>query len=102
MRKFVLSVWLLLGLAPRSFAQPPDDKMARARVHVNAAVAYYDDGKYEDAVREMQAAYELKPVPDLQYDLAQCYERLGKPAEAADAYERYLNGKPGAPDRKQV
>ena len=26
----------------------------------------------------MEAAYELKPLPDLQYNLAQCYERLGR------------------------
>ena len=55
-----------------------DDKTERARIHLKAAIAYYDEARYDDAAREMEAAYELKPLPDLQYNLAQCYERLGR------------------------
>jgi tetratricopeptide (TPR) repeat protein len=78
------------------------EKTDRARIHLKAAIAYYDDGRYEDASREMKAAYELKPLPDLQYNLAQCYERLGKLEDAANAYETYLRGASATPDRKNV
>jgi tetratricopeptide (TPR) repeat protein len=83
-------------------AQTYDEKTERARAHLKSAIAYYDDGRYEDAAREMNAAYELKPVPDLQYNLAQCYERLGRLTDAADAYNAYLSGRPDAPDRKNI
>jgi len=69
---------------------------------LKAAIAYYDDGRYEDASREMRAAYDLRPLPDLQYNLAQCYERLNKLEEAARSYEAYLAVKNNPPDRKNV
>jgi hypothetical protein len=78
------------------------EKTERARIHLKSAIAYYDDGRYEDASREMKAAYELKPLPDLQYNLAQCYERLAKLDDAANAYETYLRGNVTAQDRKSV
>jgi tetratricopeptide (TPR) repeat protein len=79
-----------------------EDKTERARIHLKAAIAYYDEARYDDAAREMEAAYALKPLPDLQYNLAQCYERLGRYEDAAKAYETYLHASPSAPDRKLV
>ena len=99
MGKAIVVVIMLTRVAS---AQDLDEKTERARAHVKAAIAYYDEAKYEDAAREMQVAYELKPLADLQYNLAQCFERLGKYEEAAVAYEKYLAGKPDAPDRKQI
>lgn len=97
-----LSLLLFVTGAARAQPQPPDSKTEMARTHVRAAIAYYDAGRYDDAAHEMRAAYELKPLPDLQYNLAQCYERLDKLTEAAQAYEIYLSGKPDAPDRNMV
>ena len=98
--RFILAFVLLLASARVVLAQ--DDKTERARIHLKAAIAYYDEARYEDAAREMEAAYQLKPLPDLQYNLAQCYERLGRYPDAATAYETYLRANPGAPDRKLV
>ncbi len=81
---------------------PPPDKTELARAHVKAAIAYYDEARYEDAAREMNAAYALKPLADLQYNLAQCYERLNRLDEAVVAYQKYYEGSPDAPDRDQV
>jgi hypothetical protein len=100
MRSIVLAVCLLLGSAHAARAQ--DDKTERARIHLKAAIAYYDEARYEDAAREMEVAYQLKPLPDLQYNLAQCYERLGRYNDAAKAYETYLRGNQAATDRKRV
>jgi tetratricopeptide (TPR) repeat protein len=83
-------------------AEEPDPQAVRARNHLQSGVAYYDEGRYDEAAREMEAAYHLKPLPDLQYNLAQCYERLGRFDEAAKAYRAYLDGKPAADDRAQV
>src|SRR5678816_2910901 len=93
---------LLLVLPHTAHALSEEEKTDRARIHLKSAVAYYDDGRYEDASREMKAAYDLRPLPDLQYNLAQCYERLGKLEEAAKADEGYLASKPEALDKKNV
>lgn len=105
MRVFVFSVLLALAMLGRAHASPPatlEEKTEQARAHVKAGIAYYDDGRYEDAAREMRVAYELRPLADLQYNLAQCYERLNQLEEAAAAYEIYLQGVTNAPDRKAV
>src|SRR5215212_5092034 len=81
-------------------ARAQDDKTERARIHLKAGIAYYDEARYDDAAREMEAAYQLKPLPDLQYNLAQCYERLGRWDAAATAYDIYL--KSGPDDRALV
>ena len=99
MRSF-LALLLLLGSARAALAQ--DAKTEGARIHLKAAIAYYDEARYEDAAREMEAAYQLKPLPDLQYNLAQCYERLGRYTDAAKAYQTYLHDNPAASDRKLV
>ena len=99
--RFILAFVLLLCSARAATAQE-DKTTERARIHLKAAIAYYDEARYEDAAREMEAAYQLKPLPDLQYNLAQCYERLGRYNDAATAYETYLKGNPTAPDRRLV
>ncbi len=93
---------LLVVLCCARVAAAQDEKTERARIHLKAAIAYYDEARYEDAAREMEAAYQLKPLPDLQYNLAQCYERLGRYEDAAKAYETYLKANPAASDRKLV
>lgn len=93
---------LAIVISATRVASAQDQKTERARIHLKAAIAYYDEARYDDAVREMEAAYALRPLPDLQYNLAQCYERLGRYQDAAKAYETYLAGNPAAPDRKLV
>src|SRR3954470_15396377 len=95
---------LLFGLllSHAAFALTDEEKTDRARIHLKSAIVYYDDGRYEDAAREMRTAYDLRPLADLQYNLAQCYERLNKLDDAAAAYEKYLAGRADAPDRQNV
>jgi tetratricopeptide (TPR) repeat protein len=104
MQRFGWLGWLclFLGLAASTARAENDPNVERARSHVKAAIAYYDEARYEDAAREMDAAYRLKPLPDLQYNLAQCYERLNRLPDAVAAYQRYLDGKPGSDDRQEI
>src|SRR4051794_39176772 len=83
-------------------AQASDAEFESARIHSQAGIAYYNEARYEEAAREMEAAYRLKPLAELQYNLAQCYERLGRTDDAVAAYQRYLDGKRDAPDRELV
>jgi tetratricopeptide (TPR) repeat protein len=95
-------ILICLAIAGRVHAQSADESTERARAHLRAGIAYYDEGRYPEAVHEMQAAYSLVALPDLQYDLAQCYERLARYEDAASAYEQYLRGNPSADDRQMV
>ena len=100
MRAFLLSLSIALFIPLVAHAQDADTQ--RARSHLRAGIAYYDEAKYDDALREMETAYRLRPLADLQYNIAQCYERLGRAREAAVAYGKYLDGKPAAEDREEV
>jgi tetratricopeptide (TPR) repeat protein len=83
-------------------ADADDATTAKARVHLRAGIADYDEGRYAEAANEMEQAYALRPLPDLQYDLAQCYERLGRLEDAAKAYETYIGARSEAADREVV
>jgi tetratricopeptide (TPR) repeat protein len=98
-RGLVCASWLVASLG---VARAEDVATERARIHLKAAIADYDEGRYAEAATEMEQAYTLRPLPDLQYNLAQCYERLNRQEEAAGAYEKYLAGRPDAPDRKLI
>jgi iron complex outermembrane receptor protein len=83
-------------------ARAEESATAQARAHLTAAINAYDLGRYAEAAMEMEQAYQLKPVPDLLYNLAQCYERLNRLTDAATAYRRYLDTKADAQDRATV
>src|SRR5438445_7877422 len=100
MLRLLVCACALVGVTRLAAAE--DDRTEKARIHVKAAIDYYDQGRYEDSAREMNAAYQLKPLADLQYNLAQCYERLNRLDDAVAAYRKYVDGKPDAADRKPV
>jgi tetratricopeptide (TPR) repeat protein len=56
----------------------------------------YKDGKFEEAVRLLEDAYELYPEPLLLYNLGRAQEGLGDVPGAVASYERYLR------DGKQI
>lgn len=97
---------LLAGLPASSVrAQQKEGQgtsLTEARAHLRAGEKLYLAERYEEAAREMEAAYAIRPAADLQYNVAQCYERLGRHEAARAAYRRYLDGKPDADDRAAI
>jgi tetratricopeptide (TPR) repeat protein len=90
-------------LAASALAQPvldPDEEVARK--HFAVGIGYYDAGEYQSALREFRAAYTAKPAPGFQFNIGRCLDRMEQWSEAADAYERYLAGKPDAADAAEV
>lgn len=80
---------LLLGLAQPAFAQ--DDTVDRARaaeLFANGS-RLYEDGLYEQAIVAFEASYEVSKEPALFFNIANAYERMGEPAKALDALNRY-------------
>src|SRR5215470_15121818 len=78
------------------------DPTAVAREHFRAAEAAEKRGDYDTALQEYVAAYDAKPHPAVLYNIATVYERLGDSEAAVHYYQRYLEGRPDAPDGAQV
>ena len=91
----------MLGLFAR-LAAADEQAIESARIHVRAGTAYFNEGRFEDALHEMEAARRLYPVPALEYNVAQCLERLGRFEDAMSAYRRYLDGTAAPGDREEV
>jgi tetratricopeptide (TPR) repeat protein len=92
---------LLLALALSSLAGAQEDPdVAAARRHFVKAKAQLAKGNYEAALKEFQVARQLKPLPDLDYDVARCFDALERYPEAIAEYEKYLTHAP--PDAAEV
>ena len=86
----VLSVVLGTGLfGSTSFGQegePPREAVEAAR----RGRALFDSGRAREAIVELQAAYDLFPVPTLLHNIGRCYEEIGNACEASSYYRRFL------------
>jgi tetratricopeptide (TPR) repeat protein len=57
-------------------------------------VAHFRRGEYTQAIEAFEASYALRPLPELLYDLAQAYRRLGNCEQALGYYRRYFEHAP--------
>ena len=76
------------------------DREARSLFH--AGTVAFQDGRFEDALRRWREAYESSPRPRLLFNIGTAFDRLGRAAEAADYFERYLAESPDADNRNSV
>ncbi|MFK7999875.1 MAG: hypothetical protein AB8H86_09770 [Polyangiales bacterium] len=58
--------------------------------HLDRGLSEYEAGRYETAAEAFQAAYAIRPEPELQYNAARSFERAVKREEAIAAYELFL------------
>jgi tetratricopeptide (TPR) repeat protein len=87
-------------LAQPALGDAPD--MAAAKEHARAGAKAFDLGRYLDAAREYEAAYEAKELPALLFNIAQSYRLGDVPEKAIHFYESYLRRSPDAPNRAEV
>ncbi len=67
-----------------------DDVRTRAGRHFAHALELVDEQRVEQAIAEFWRAYELEPRPVVLYNIGQANVLLGRPVEAADAFQRFL------------
>ena len=86
-----------LSLATVALAQSPpaagtgtSADTERARRHFKTGVKLYQDGNYNGALAEFEAAYALKPGPGSLQNIALCQKALFRYGEAADSLGRLL------------
>ena len=98
MRAVRVSTLLVLALACTSAARA-DDHPALPQIDRDVAAKHYRQGQaayasehWQDALGEFEKARKVHPVPELDYNIALCLDRLERWAEAASAYRRFVDG----------
>jgi hypothetical protein len=92
-------VGLAAGNAGRARAASAADDAATASLkkHYEQGAKYYNIGKYDEAIKEFEAAYEAKPDPLILYNLAQAHRLAGHNTEALRIYKNHLRAMPDSP-----
>jgi len=90
----VAAAWLAGAVVqPVSHAQPgpaSESELDRAKDLYKSAEAAIADGRFDDAVRDYGAAYELSKDPALFFKIGRANERAGRCDVAVSYYARYL------------
>jgi tetratricopeptide (TPR) repeat protein len=98
-----MKYWLLLALCLLPLrvaaATPVDDAGRKPFV---AALAHFDRGEYQEALKQFSEAWRLSKYPVILYHMARCEERLGKVREAIDHLDRFLANDPNTSRRASV
>ncbi|MCB9529948.1 MAG: tetratricopeptide repeat protein [Myxococcales bacterium] len=75
-------------------AEERDTRLKKAQAYLDLATTLFRDKDFSGALKELQRAEPLLDGSDVQplvrFNIARCYEELGRPAEAVRAYQRYL------------
>jgi tetratricopeptide (TPR) repeat protein len=93
-------VLCLAASATTTFADDGSKDIARA--YFQAGVAFYDQGKYEQALNEFQRAQAMSHNAELYFNMAACEEHMDHYQAAAVFLRQYLLEKPTAPDKDNV
>jgi tetratricopeptide (TPR) repeat protein len=91
---------LLLAVAVISTA-PPAAK-GQARMLAAEARVAFEGGQFDRAAELLERACALEPTAELSYNLGLALERAGALDRAVQAYRRYLEELPTAPDRAAI
>jgi tetratricopeptide (TPR) repeat protein len=102
MRSVTRPAVLVLMLVFAAAAPARADDAATAREHYQRGTSYYDLGKYPEAIKEFEAAYEIKNDPALLYNLAQSNRLAGNSEQALHFYRTYLRYVPQAKNRAEI
>jgi len=85
----VLALLCLCGTSAHLYAQDATTLRRVKKLHQQAKNAA-ETGQYEQCVGHYIAAQDLVPYAEIHFNIATCYERDQKPAEAVKFFRRYL------------
>jgi hypothetical protein len=97
----IVPVWISIAVLAASVqladAKPkggkgkkPQTKAQQIKAHMNRATRAHKAGKFDVALTELQAAYDLDPQPKLLFAIAQVDAKLDRCGDAIDNYEKFL------------
>lgn len=81
--------------APAAPGQPPAVAAPKTpKEFVTRATQSFAAGNYDKAIEDYQAAYQMKTLPTLLFNIAQAHRKAGHYSEALAYYERFLKDDP--------
>jgi tetratricopeptide (TPR) repeat protein len=86
---------------PPDTTQPTTDDLA-ARGRFDAGLAFYEDGRFEEALVDFEAAWQLSQRPEMLINIANAAERALKFDVAIEHLQLFLERSPNAPDREAI
>jgi hypothetical protein len=90
-RRTIAATFLFLLFAATGGASHAQEPREKARQLIDEGVAKYDAGDYHAALDKFRAAYQTFPSPKIMLNIGSALRRLGREAEAADIYTRFLS-----------
>jgi tetratricopeptide (TPR) repeat protein len=91
-----VAVWIALAASPSQLlAQTAAELQAQGLADLSA-------GRFDDAVKNLDAAYRQKPSPGLLYNLGLAYKGMGFPGKALEALESYVKYGNPKTDQKTI
>jgi tetratricopeptide (TPR) repeat protein len=93
---------VVLGVAAPLWAAEADPDVEIAQRHFAMGREYYATSDYQRALDEFEAARKIKPLPAFDFNIARCYDRMERFAEARAAYQRYVSSSPTPEDADEV
>ncbi|HVR63176.1 MAG TPA: tetratricopeptide repeat protein [Polyangia bacterium] len=94
----VVSVAAAVAALPDRARAGDDDQAARA--FFVRAEASFRAGRFGDALKDYQSAYQRKPLPGFLFDIGQCYRRVGLYQQARVFYRRFIKQNPPPAQRR--
>nr|WP_044889798.1 TonB-dependent receptor [Myxococcus hansupus] len=76
------------------------DARLEARRHFRSGMSLIAQKQYAEGIAELEAAYAIKPHPNVLFNIARAYQDAGQPEAALEVYQRYLATNP--PDAATV
>jgi hypothetical protein len=101
MRKLCSALGVACLIVAVGGAARADDRTS-AKEHFQKGTKYFDLGHFDEAIKEYEAAYEVKDEPVLLYNIAQAHRLAGHTREAVYFYKSYLRRVPKATNRDEV
>lgn len=90
----------VVACATVASAQEPEADKARAKQMFEQGVSLYESARFAEALESFQEAYRLKPHPLVRVNIANCYDKLGRPVEAVFNFELFLESGAGSAAQK--
>jgi tetratricopeptide (TPR) repeat protein len=97
MRLFLIALALVCAVG---HADEGDRDLARKRYEMGMLL--YKRGKFADALKELQAAKAAFDRPEFDYNIGLCLAKLDRPAEAAEALDRFVSARPDDPETPAI
>jgi tetratricopeptide (TPR) repeat protein len=100
MRRAVAMTIAFAALAGRAWAAGDSAAGEQpGRVLFEQAEAKFNLGRFEEALVDYQAAYDVEPLPAFLFNIGQCYRNLGNYERAQFYFRRYTALDPRSPNR---